>query len=110
MRLLEDVDETGHPGLSSPKEAVRLFGVPGFVYRQIVRQMVGDVKSWMVSSIRRRPAEAFMHENDLRFMLSYVKTRYRDENARQRRSVAAELGSFTTNLLRKKVRTTLGRG
>jgi glycosyltransferase involved in cell wall biosynthesis len=108
MRLLEDVDRTGHPGIDSSggRESVRLFGVPGFVYRHFV----GSVKNWMVSSIRRQPAEAFRNENYLRFMLSYLKTRYRDENARRRRSVPAELGSFTTNLLRKKVRTTIGRG
>jgi glycosyltransferase involved in cell wall biosynthesis len=107
MRLLEDGDQSGPPGVGSPvKEPLRLFGVPGFVYRQIAV----SAQHWMASAIRRRPAEAFTHESHVRFMLSYLKTRYREENARQRRSVAAELGSFTTSLLRKKVRTTLGRG
>jgi hypothetical protein len=106
MRLLEQPE---HAGRSTPEHAgaeeVTLMGVPGHVYRHFGVQL----RDWMLTSLGRRPGVAFMHENNLRFFVSYLKTRYREERMRRRNSVAAELGSFATNLLRKKVRTTLGR-
>ncbi len=46
-----------------------------------------------------------MYENNVRFLVSYIRTRYGQERALNERSAVAEVGTFATNLLRKKVRT-----
>jgi glycosyltransferase involved in cell wall biosynthesis len=105
MRLLEQEHDDRAAADGSAKEPLMFFGVPGYVHRQVV----SHVRRWIAACIRRRPAAAFMHESTVRFTLSYLRTRYRDERAQNQRSVAAELGSFTKDLLRKKVRTAFGR-
>jgi glycosyltransferase involved in cell wall biosynthesis len=107
MRFVEDSDRDGrYIGRRSAEEPVTLFGVPGFLFRQIAHQ----VRRWMLASFRRQPALTFMHENNVRFLVSYISTRYREERVRNNRSVVAEVRNFATNLLRKKVRTALAGG
>lgn len=106
MRLLEQVDEDGrYVGEQSWNEPVTFFGVPGFVYRDIGVQ----ARKWLVASLKRRPDLSLMHENNLRFLTSYLRTRCQDERGRNPRPVLAEIGSFANNLLRKKARTVLNR-
>ena len=107
MHLVEDTGRDGrYSSGSSPKDAVTLFGVPAFLYRQIA----DESRKWMLASLRRRSDLSFTHENNVRFLVSYVNTRYRDEMARRPRSAMAEVGSFANKLLRKKVRATLAAG
>jgi glycosyltransferase involved in cell wall biosynthesis len=107
MRFLEDTDQKGrYIGKYSAEEPVTLFGVPAFLFRQIA----DECWKWMLASVRRQPALAFRHENNMRFLVSYSSTRYREERAGSKRSVGAEVRSFATNLVRKKVRTALGAG
>jgi glucosyl-dolichyl phosphate glucuronosyltransferase len=104
MRFVEDTDRDGrYTGGSSPKDAVTLFGVPAYLYRQIA----DEGRKWMLASLRRRPDLSFMYENNVRFLVSYIRTRYRDEKARRPRSAVVEVGAFANSLLRKKVRATL---
>jgi hypothetical protein len=51
-----------------------------------------------------------MHENNVRFLTSYMWTRCNQERAQGSRSAVAEVGAFATGLLRKKVRTAFAGG
>jgi glycosyltransferase involved in cell wall biosynthesis len=107
MRYVEDTDQDGrYTGGSYSKDAVTLFGVPAFLYRRIA----DEGRKWMLASLRRRSDVSFMYENNLRFLVSYINTRYRDDMASRPRSAVAEVGSFAHKLLRKKVRATLAAG
>jgi len=107
MRFIEDTDQNGrYIGKYSADESVTLFGVPAFLFRQIA----DEGRKWMLTSFRRQPALAFRHENNMRFLVSYSGTRYRQERVRHTRSVVAEVRSFATKLLRKKLRTAPGGG
>jgi glycosyltransferase involved in cell wall biosynthesis len=104
MRFVDNTDQDGrYTDGSSPKDAVTLFGVPAFLYRQIAE----EGRKWMIASLRRRSDLSFMYENNVRFLVSYIKTRYRDETTRRPRSPVAEVGSFANKLFRKKVRATM---
>jgi glucosyl-dolichyl phosphate glucuronosyltransferase len=101
MRFVDDTDQDGrYIGGSSPKDAVTLFGAPAYLYRQIA----DEGRRWMISTLRRRSDLSFMYENNIRFLVSYINTRFRDEMARRPRSAMAEVGGFANKLLRKKAR------
>jgi hypothetical protein len=105
MRFAEEIDQDGrYIGAHLSNEPVTLFGVPGFLYRDIGTQAAG----WLRTSLRRRQDLSLMYENNVRFLISYVRTRYREEKGR--RSAVAEIASFATSLLRKKVRNVFGGG
>jgi glycosyltransferase involved in cell wall biosynthesis len=105
MRFVEDADQEGrYIGTYSAEDPVTLFGVPAF----LVRQIADDGRKWMLASFRRQPAVAFRYENNVRFLVSYFSTRYREERVRKNRSVVADVWSFARNLLRKKARKALG--
>src|SRR4029077_19251462 len=74
------------------------------------RQAADHGWNWAAAALRRQQATSFMHENNVRFLVSYIRTRYSQERARNERSPVAEMGSFATTLLRKKMRTVLARG
>jgi len=107
MRIIEDSDRNGcYIGKNSGRELLTLFGVPAFLFRQIA----DELPKWLLASVRRQPALAFKHENNVRFLVSYSRARYREERVRSDRSVVAEVGSVAGKLLRKKVRTALSGG
>jgi hypothetical protein len=83
-----------------------LFGVPAYLFRQAA----DEGRKWMVKALRRDPALSLMHENNFRFLVSYIKTRYAHERAQHGRSTVAEVGSFATTLVRKKMRGALAGG
>ena len=101
MRYVEVTDrDRRYIGVQSAEDAVMLFGVPACLYRQAADQGL----KWALAALRRQQAVSLMHENKCRFLVSYIRTRYGQERARHERSTVAEVGSFATNLLRKKVR------
>jgi len=107
MRYVEAIDQNGkYVGARPEGNAVMLFGVPAYLYRQVADQG----RRWAMTTVRRQPALSLMHENNVRFLVSYIRTRYAQERARSERSAVAEMGSFATNLLRKKMRTALAGG
>lgn len=107
MRYVEATDQNGkYVGERPAQDAVRLFGVPAYLYRQAADEW----RRWMLRAMRREHALSLMHENNLRFLVSYIRTRYRQERARTERSAVAQVGTFATHLLRKKMRTALAGG
>ena len=107
MRYVELIDQDGrYVGEPVGHDAVRLFGVPAYLFRQAA----DEGRKWMRTAFRREPALSLMHENNLRFLVSYIRTRYRQERARKERSAVAEIGAFATRLVRKKMRTALAAG
>jgi glycosyltransferase involved in cell wall biosynthesis len=104
MRYVEATDQHGrYIGELRGADAVRLFGVPAYLYRQVADQG----REWMLASLRREPALAFMHQNNVRFLVNYIRTRSREQRSQHARSAVAEMSAFATRLLRKKMRTAL---
>ena len=67
-----------------------LFGVPGHLYRQALRDVVG----WTRATIMRKPADAFQHEVRVGFFRGFFRTRrreFRRKLAGQRREELARL-------------------
>jgi GT2 family glycosyltransferase len=71
MRLLDAIDRDGR--LTDPA-AMRLFGVPGFVYRSFLE----SGKGWLAATARVDRNAAFYHENRCRYLFSYIAERVRD--------------------------------
>ena len=104
MRYVELLDQDGrYIGKAPGHDPVKLFGVPAYLFRQAAE----EGRKCMLTALRRKPALSLMHENNLRFLVSYIRTRYRQERAANERSAVAEIGTFATRLLRKKMRTAL---
>jgi GT2 family glycosyltransferase len=99
LRYLEEAQNGRHGDEGDVHDAVTLFGVPGFLYRQIGEHAC----KWVIAFVKRREDLAFTHETTLRFLVSYVQTRYREEKARAHRPMVMEFGQFVTGLVRKKV-------
>jgi GT2 family glycosyltransferase len=107
MRYVEATDHHGrYVGERPAADAVRLFGVPAYLFRQAAR----EGGQWLLTTVRGESALALMHENNVRFLTSYMWTRCNQERAQGSRSAVAEVGAFATGLLRKKVRTALAGG
>jgi len=107
MRYVEAIDQHGkYIGERRAEDAVMLFGVPAYLYRQAADQF----RLWALAALRRQPAISLMHENNVRFLASYIRTRYSQERALRERSALAEVRTFAANLLRKKMRTPLATG
>jgi glucosyl-dolichyl phosphate glucuronosyltransferase len=108
MRYIEATDQNGQyvVGERPSEDVVRLFGVPAYLYRQAANEGL----KWMQKTLRRDQALALMHENNMRFLVSYIRTRYDQERTQNGRSAVAQVGAFATSLLRKKMRTALAGG
>jgi glycosyltransferase involved in cell wall biosynthesis len=70
LQLQEIIDRDGHL-LDAPADAPRLYGTPGFVYRQVLH----EGGQWLAASVRRDPSDAFSHGNRLRYLVSYIGQR-----------------------------------
>lgn len=79
---------------------VTLFGTPAFLYRELI----SEGRRWLVAAVRRRESLSFQHENHLRYLTSYIHKRYEQNTAERKRSHLAELSTFVTSVLRKKIR------
>jgi glycosyltransferase involved in cell wall biosynthesis len=93
-----------HDGDGTTGDSAMLFGVPGFVYRQLA----GELLEWVVSSLRRQDDLAFAHESKARFFASYIASRC--ETERDRRSAVLEVARFANKLVKKKVRSAFEAG
>jgi glucosyl-dolichyl phosphate glucuronosyltransferase len=71
MRLLDTIDRDGR--LTDGKGR-RLFGVPGFLYRELLH----NTRGWLMAAARFDGATAFYHENQFRYLFSYICERYRE--------------------------------
>ncbi len=79
---------------------VTLFGAPACLYRELI----SEGRRWLAAAVRRRESLSFQHENNLRYFTSYIHKRYEQNAAEQKRSHLAELKTFITSMLRKKIR------
>jgi len=70
MRLLDSIDRNGR--LTEPQGA-RLFGVPAFLFRGLLR----NLGNWLRSAVRIDSTAAFYWENRFRYQLAYVVERLR---------------------------------
>jgi glycosyltransferase involved in cell wall biosynthesis len=104
MRDVEALGQNGrHIGGRQSEDVVTLFGIPANLYRQVA----DEAWKWLLASVRRQQASTFMHENHLRFLVSYIKTRYGQDCRRGERSAVVEVGTFAKKLLRRKMRAAL---
>jgi GT2 family glycosyltransferase len=70
MRLLDVIDRNGR--LAEPT-GTRLFGAPGFLYRELLQSVV----RWLSSAMRLDRVGAFYWENRCRYLFSYLRERCR---------------------------------
>jgi glycosyltransferase involved in cell wall biosynthesis len=98
IRSLEDAADV------TTSEVVTLFDVPGCLYRQLAGEAFKFAGAWL----RRQPDVSFRHENNVRFLASYIVHRRSQERVRDDRSAVMEVARFANKLLRKKVRAALG--
>ncbi len=98
MRLKECISPEGRL-IPERTQASRLFGVPSFVYVELV----SGVRRWMNAALHRDESSAFYHENRARHCLYYIRQRYREHAAQRSHSGIAELSQFIRSVVRKKL-------
>ena len=84
------IEETFHPA--------RLFGVPGFLYRELMVECV----RWVRSMALGRTSVAFDHESRVHYLASYIRTRYALEMRQRKPSYLVEFRNFAKALLQTK--------
>jgi glycosyltransferase involved in cell wall biosynthesis len=100
IRLREIFDSAGRVMGETPGSP-RLFGVPAFLYRELM----GECAGWLVAALRRDESRAFRFEGKVRQTVSYMRTRFREYAREQRRSRVAEILRFAKSLTFRKWRT-----
>lgn len=85
--------------------APRLFGVPGFVYRE----MLGNIGEWMKAVVRREEGRAFYHENRVRHSLCYIHWRYRQHAVERPHATITEVAQFVRTVARKRLNAPMAR-
>ncbi|HYP26931.1 MAG TPA: glycosyltransferase family A protein [Blastocatellia bacterium] len=98
MRLNENMGPDGRI-VGEPPDVVALFGVPGFVYRDLISNSLG----WLSSTLRRRRDAALHCENYVWYLMGYISMRYEQNRAQRKHSGLAEVAAFAKALLRKKL-------
>ncbi len=98
MNINEIIDRDGRL-TDQPSDAPRLFGVPAFIYRQLIAEGVG----WLAATVRRQESQSFTHENRARCLIGYLGKRYEQSAAARSHSRLAELMAFAKAIWRRKV-------
>jgi glycosyltransferase involved in cell wall biosynthesis len=98
MRLNEIMGADGRI-VGEPKDAVTLFGVPGFVYRGLFVKTLG----WVGTTLTGRKAASLRNKNAVWYLIGYISKRYEQNTAQRKHSGISEIGSFIKALLRKKL-------
>jgi GT2 family glycosyltransferase len=96
MRLRELVPSDLGP-MSEPRDIVRLFGSPAFVYVDLLRTSC----RWVAALCCRR--DAFFYANQFRHASSYIRARYGIFRRERCSSLPAELAAFARSYVRKKL-------
>jgi hypothetical protein len=96
MRLNEMTGPDGR--ITSEPPGATLFGVPGFVYRDLFVNAL----AWVRESLLLREDAAMRRKNQVWYFVGYVSKRYEQHAAQRTRSDVAEVVRFTRALLRKK--------
>ncbi len=79
-------------------DAVTLFGVPAFIYRNLLAGGLGLLSSTLLG----QQAASLRHRNGLWYLIGYIGNRYEQNASRRRRSGISEIGTCVKALLRKK--------
>ena len=77
-----------------------LFGTPAFMYRSLLTQSVG----WLGATARRRESLALTHENQLRYLVGYIASRYEQTRNERSRWCMAEMWRFSLSIVKRKIR------
>ena len=96
MRVRELVPMDVGP-MSQPKDLVKLFGAPGFVYADLVRYS----KLWAGAVLSGD--DTFFYSNQLRHVWSYIQQSYREFRADATVGPVNEVRSFLRGYLRKRL-------
>ena len=97
MRINEMMGPDGRI-IGEPRETVTLFGVPAFIYRDL---LTGGF-ALFISTLSRHRAESFRHKNRLWYLFGYIHKRYEQYSSHRNHSDISEIGSFLKALVRKK--------
>jgi glycosyltransferase involved in cell wall biosynthesis len=98
MRLNEMTGPDGRI-ISEPAGAAMLFGVPGFVYRDLLVNSL----AWVGETLFLRKDAAMRRKNQAWYFVGYISKRYEQYSAQRRHSDLSEVVRFTRALLRKKL-------
>lgn len=99
MRLSEVMGRDGQLIDEAPDSA-RLFGVPAFLYKELMIQCA----RWFPAIALRHESLAFQHESRVRYLISYIRTRYATETRHRKPSYLLEVRNFARALRQRKVR------
>jgi len=100
MRLKELMSSPEGNLISECTQASRLFGVPGFVYVELLRSLA----RWAKAALLRQESSAFYHENRVRHGLYYIRQCYRHNRTERRHSAVAEIARFIRAVARKRLK------
>ena len=98
MRLDEIIAPDGSLIRERPN-GVRLFGVPGSMYREFVTESLG----WLKESVNGDDSRKVRHENRLCYLAGYVSKRYETEVAQAGHSNLGDVASFIKAVFAKVV-------
>jgi GT2 family glycosyltransferase len=68
MQLQEIIDRRGNL-VTAPPDAIRLYGTPGFVYRELA----GEMRNWAIASLAGRAALKLHHAHRVRYLSAYIR-------------------------------------
>jgi glycosyltransferase involved in cell wall biosynthesis len=95
MRLNELIDRNGRL-LQTPIESEKFYGVPAFVYSELVKTGV----DWLKATLKGDKVYAFTKENRVRHLAGYIRVSHQHNPNKQ--SFVAEIGSLLKLLWRTK--------
>ena len=95
MQLNELIDLNGRL-LQTPIKSEKFFGVPGFVYLELVKTGA----DWLKAAVKRDKVYAFTKENRVRHLISYIRASHHHNHNKQ--SFFAEIGSLLKVWRRRK--------
>lgn len=96
MGIREITDANGR--IDENLKALTLFGVPGFLYRELMFECA----RWLKSAARRDEAESFKYENKVQHLIGYIGKRYEQNRAAREHSAPAEVWAFIKSILGRK--------
>jgi hypothetical protein len=98
MRLNEIMGPDGKLLLREDPDAITLFGVPAYIYRNLIRESL----RWLVATLRGHESLSLQHANHIWYSFGYISKRFEGYRSPRKRSVMMEVVSFAKALLLKK--------
>jgi glycosyltransferase involved in cell wall biosynthesis len=98
MRLDELTGPDGQL-LQQPRQGPTLFGVPAFMYRDLI----STCKSWVSALAIRNENLSFRKELHLRYLFNNIRVRFKENRLSNKESSISECKKFATSLLRRKM-------